>query len=1293
MRSNDNTALAGPQHGTDRLWLSPDEGLGTTGYPVGNGTSRDANSGVLLLDKLQQPNTHMMYTKPTERLWYRRALFSLLLIAIAFSPISAQRAVHASGVPTKDHADHGDHEDLLHKFDQVIEFTENQGQFSNGVLYRADFPLGQALATREGMLMKAFDPASVQERHEDGMRIEQEMHEGKPFRPLMWREKGHAWMLHFNNAQPSMKVESRDAHKGTTNYFVGDRSAVDVRSFHEVWYTDVYKATDVRYYPAADGALEYDIICKPGSDPSEIAIEFKGIENVHVSDKGELVLSSSLGDMVFPAPVVYQKINGKEKSVRTTYKQLGKNSIGFNVGAYDRNETLVIDPIALRWATWVNTNSTGQNHGHCIWVDPSDGAIYVVARVDGLTDNITLGAFSTASAGNLEMVVGKYLEPTNVGGLGERVWQTYLGGNGDDNPYAMEQGPDGNLYITGQTSSTNFPLIGGGAFSGSSLNQQAQSGIDVFVLKINTEGNSIKAAVVGGNGADDNFDVRLANNGDVFVSGSTTSTNLLTLNAGSGASNTNNGGSDVFLFRIDQDLSSLVWMRNYGGSSTDRASIMLHNPNTGDLFVGGNTSSTNFPLVSARQSTRGGTTAGFLQRLTGAGTTTWSSYFSSESGDDANLLCMAFNNNNTEIYFGGVTEGLNSANISASGVHDISHNGSNDFYVARMDLDQNFLDGTYIGGSNNETNMMGLNVDQNNDAYVFGYTNSNNFPTSAAPNVPLQTGLQGENDKVFFKLESDLSVLEFSTYFGGTNDDYDPVGERGIKFSNCRIYTIVTSESNNIPLTQGSLNTTKNSGTSTYEPGLVVWANPPDILDNTITSDEIAICAGATPGNITGSAPSYSLPTIIRNGATSSYPNLGSAATYQWQTSTDSLNWTDIVGATGQNLPGTQLGPVNEDTYVRRIIGGDACILAGAADQVVTVRLMTVTGIVTNASCNGFADGTIQANANGLPNFQYAWSNGQTTQTATGLAAGSYSVTVTDASGCTAQQTFQVGQPTVLGGQSTVTPATCANANGGATASGTGGTAPYTYLWSNNTNGPTISGVQGGTYTVTIRDAKNCTVDVIVIIPSTGAVTAYAGPATTITCLTGAEILLNGSGTAGVDFAWSASNGGNIVSGANTATPTVNAAGTYTLTVSNSQSGCSATDAVAVSMNTTAPNATASGAGELTCSVTLLNLDGGSTTPGATFSWSSANGFSSADEDVIVNAAGTYVLTVTNPANGCTNTANVVVTLNNTVPGATAQGGVLNCNVSSIMLVGTGNGTFAWSGPNGFSSTVQNPNV
>jgi len=394
-----------------------------------------------------------------------------------------------------------------------------------------------------------------------------------------------------------------------------------------VWYNNTYRGIDVRYYPAEDGLFEYDIICKPGSDPKQVAIQFEGIDQIRVNTKGELVLNTSLGELSYPAPVVYQRVNGKEHTVQAAYKVEGKNTLRFELGAYDKNESLVIDPIALRWATWMNTNSGSDNHGHCIWVDPTDQAIYVVSRVSGGTDQITPGAFDTTENGSYDMVVGKYLEPATIGGSGSRVWQTYIGGNGIENPYAMEQGADGNLYITGYTASTNFPLIGGSAFSGSSVNQQSQSGDDVYVVKINTDGNSIKSAVVGGNGTDSAFDLRLTPNGDVIIGGNTTSTTLATVNSGSGASNTNSGGNDVLLFRINGDLSALQWMRNYGGSSDDLAQIMLYEPTSGDIFLGGRTKSSNFPTLSPRQATLGGTEAGFLQRVSGSGTTLWSSYF------------------------------------------------------------------------------------------------------------------------------------------------------------------------------------------------------------------------------------------------------------------------------------------------------------------------------------------------------------------------------------------------------------------------------------------------------------------------------------------------------------------------------------------------------------------------------------------------------------------------------------------------------------------------------------------
>ena len=111
--------------------------------------------------------------------------------------------------------------------------------------------------------------------------------------------------------------------------------------------------------------------------------------------------------------------------------------------------------------------------------------------------------------------------------------------------------------------------------------------------------------------------------------------------------------------------------------------------------------------------------------------------------------------------------------------------------------------------------MMGLNVDQNDDIYVLGYTYSKNITTV---NYPLQNGSfnssTSERQAIFFKLlgTNGSSVL-YSTYMGGSGDDYDPLGERGIKFNDCRIYLCVTAVSNDFPLTAGTLTSTKSSGT------------------------------------------------------------------------------------------------------------------------------------------------------------------------------------------------------------------------------------------------------------------------------------------------------------------------------------------------------------------------------------------------------------------------------------------------------------------------------------------------
>ncbi len=1099
-------------------------------------------------------------------------------------------------------------------------------------MFKADFPLGKALVTKEGVLMRTYEASDITARSEQGMRQEKAQKAGLPFDEKPVTVNSHAWLMKFINHSPAMTIEAKDKHADQFNYFTENVSATDISSYQEIWYKNVYNKVDVRYYPSAEGSLEYDIVCKPGFDNSNIAIELEGITKMRVDGKGALIVTTSVGEMNLPMPVAYQKVNGKQVAVDAKYSITKTNTLKFELGAYNEKLPLIIDPIALRWATWVNSNSSsidantsGDNHGHGIWVDAVDGAIYIVARIDGQTNNITSGALEETPNGGVDLIVGKYLEPDTIGGTGTRVWQTYIGGSADDNPYAMEMGPDRNLYITGYTASSNFPLIGGAEFGATGgLDQRTQTTDNTFILKINRTGNAIKSAVIGGDGDDGSFDLRTTSSGDIIICGNTKSKNLATLFSGSGATNRASnyaGGTDVHLFKINQSLSSIIWMKNYGGAGTDQATIMVQNSANGDIYLGGHTTSTDFPTKNPRQNTRGGDQSGFLQKLNTNGNVVWSSYYRSASSKKATILCMEFNTLKNRLYFGGITTGLEApSNMPASGNYDRSQNGSNDFYVASMDTNQTFVNSTYIGGANNEVNMMGLNVDLNNDVYVFGYSNSVNFPVTADALQPLLNNTASNpsspvNDKVFFKLPGTLAAAPlYSTYYGGSSDDYDPVGERGIKFSNCRVYTIVTGKSNDLPLTKGAITTSKGSSTSIYEPGLVVWANPPDLLNNTISGSQ-TICAGAPLSGLSGSVPSYSLAKISRNGSHTNYPAaLSSAATYTWQSSIDSTNWSTINGANLKDLSPSLIDPMYQKTYFRRIIGGDACIIAGAANQSVKVTVLSVPGEISHVSCFGLNDGSVTANPDGTSPYQYSWikvGNAQvisTNKTISGLQPGAYQVTVTDGSNCTATETFQVNQPSAaLSATTSSTNSTCGSSNGTATVSASGGTLPYTYLWSNGSMITNPTGLSAGFYTVTVKDANQCSFATDRIVNNTSLLSITIISKTNVTCNGGASGAVSAAGGNGTSpYTYSFNGGGYQSSGTFSGV----AQGTYPISVKDG-SNCISTTTVTISEPGVALSASLSDQTNVVCAgqtngTATVVASGG--TPPYSYVWSPTGG-------------------------------------------------------------------------------------
>ncbi|MDX6290259.1 MAG: hypothetical protein QOH42_2058 [Blastocatellia bacterium] len=347
---------------------------------------------------------------------------------------------------------------------------------------------------------------------------------------------------------------------GKANYFLGSDS--------RKWHTNVPLSSKVRYenaYPGIDviyhgnqGQLEYDFVIAPGSSPQRIEMAFDGAQKIAVDGDGELVLSAGGSQLRQKKPVAYQEVNGERREVSAHYR-LKSNKVAFEVGAYDKTQPLIIDPVLI-YSTFLGGSSTEQGLG--VAVD-SQGSAYVTGSTLSI-DFPLLSSFQSVKDTAEDAFVVK-LNPTGTG----LVYSTYLGGNGSDIANAIAVDAQGNAYVTGVTGSGNFPTTPG-AF------QTSKSGFnDGFVTKLSPAGSSLLySTYLGGDNNETIYGVAIDATGRAYVVGRSDSTrfNFFPLQRnGSPAYKTTDGaahwfpsatdlnGSLVNALAIDPGTSSTVY--------------------------------------------------------------------------------------------------------------------------------------------------------------------------------------------------------------------------------------------------------------------------------------------------------------------------------------------------------------------------------------------------------------------------------------------------------------------------------------------------------------------------------------------------------------------------------------------------------------------------------------------------------------------------------------------------------------------------------------------------------------
>lgn len=351
-----------------------------------------------------------------------------------------------------------------------------------------------------------------------------------------------------------------------------------------------------------------------------------------------------------------------------------------------------------------------------------------------------------------------------------------------------------------------------------------------------------------------------------------------------------------------------------------------------------------------------------------------------------------------------------------------------------------------------------------------------------------------------------------------------------------------------------------------------------------------------------------------------------------------------------------------------------------------SIPLNVTNSSVSSIVCYGENNGSIFVDPEGgFPGYDIEWSNGENGSSLEFLEPGTYSVVVTDNMGCTIAEAFVIEEPEELTSSYTTFNATCNNNNGSIYFESEGGTGNHYYQISNGlpaTTNQFFQNLAPGAYTYNVTDDNGCLDEGTFQIISNGVPNAASNASGNLTCAT-TQVSVSGTQGNNNSYLWTTTDG-NIVSGANTITAIVDAAGTYSLKVTDNTSGCTSTSQVAVAQDVLAPSLSVTG-GQLTCTVNSVEICGTSNFP---VTWE-INGNPVQQSCVAVNAAGNYVAKAVNGSNGCIASATSVVTLSNEVPqiAATAPEQI-TCAVPEVTIQGTLNGnisdySLAWATTNG----------
>ena len=464
-----------------------------------------------------------------------------------------------------------------------------------------------------------------------------------------------------------------------------------------------------------------------------------------IDSNGGLAVMGAGAELREQAPEIYQESRSGRARVSGRYRLLDHHTAGFNVDSYDTSKPLIIDPV-VSYATYFGGSGTGGVNG--IAVDASNN-VYLAGWTESLNFPI-LGGVQATNGGGVDAFVAKLSADGSA-----LLYATYIGGASEDSAAAIAVNATGQAYVTGYTTSSNFPLV-------APIQSVLRGGRDAFVLKLNAAGSKLRfSTYFGGSGWDQGTAIAVDAAGNAYIAGDTQSTDLTVLSA---VQPTFGGATDAFVteFTLDGVVSFSTYL---GGSGIEHGGGIAVDPG-GGVYVGGGTYSSNFPVLNAIQATNGGIQEAFLTELNPGGASfAYSTYFggsgSAYGSEQINAVAV---DSAGDAYIAGVT---NSVNFPVtSGAIRTTYNGMQDAFAAEISASVVLVYSSYLGGTTSNW-ASGIAVDSSGNAYVAGNTSSVDFPVVNA----VQLIFGGAYDAFISQINPGGTALIFSTYYGGSGSD------------------------------------------------------------------------------------------------------------------------------------------------------------------------------------------------------------------------------------------------------------------------------------------------------------------------------------------------------------------------------------------------------------------------------------------------------------------------------------------------------------------------------------------